>query len=467
MIEQHQSLSHQGHTDRWLWAIWISVIIGFAVVPVSVHLRYGGASDRNKDYDTWYMVGQQVLAGEEIYPLAESPRFNFMYPPVSACLIAPLTIAGKLPFILILEAANAVSWIFCVYAGVYLATGKAWGRPVIIYLVPTLATTAYVYDTFQLGQPNLMLLALLLAAFLCLRAGRQFGAGTLIALATAVKAFPVMLAVYLLWRRQYRALTGFLVAMAFLLICLPAPFRGFHRNVADLGTWTNAMVLSYDRGTIAQRPGQSYRWKNSSLIATANRLLRPIPADRKLTIHPQPYVPGNPNAGYRLIYANIANLDFRVVNFVILGAALAICLGFVAVMPAAKSRTPRTDAIEYAMLLVMMIMFSPISWFYYGVWLMYPLTVVMWYLHDSTNSRNQLRFALGGLIACLGLLNFVPPWDWYRSVRAIGTPFFGYLLMLLLLGWFLYQERRKSIAAADPLATNDETAPPAILPHAA
>ncbi len=313
------------------------------------------------------------------------------------------------------------------------------------YLVPTLGTTAYVYDTFQLGQPNLMLLALLLGAFICLRNGRQSAAGGLVALATAVKAFPVMLVVYFLWRRQSRAVTAFFVTLAVLLLVLPTPFRGFERNVADLGTWSSGMLFSYDQGTIGQRPGQSYRWKNASLIATCHRMLRHVPADRVAFIHPPPRIASDPNAGYQMLYTNLVDLDFQSVNFVILSVALLVCLGFVTLMPREKQRTRQTDTIEYAIVLVMMLVFSPISWFYYGVWLMLPLAVVVGFLHDKGYSSRQRNTALAGLVLCLVMFNFVPPWDWYRSVRAIGTPFFGYMILLAMQGWFLHLERLRAV----------------------
>jgi hypothetical protein len=49
----------------------------------------------------------------------------------------------------------------------------------------------YVWSSYHLGQPNLVLLALMLGAFVALRAKREVLAGGLIAVAAAIKAFPV------------------------------------------------------------------------------------------------------------------------------------------------------------------------------------------------------------------------------------------------------------------------------------
>src|SRR5205823_3130621 len=137
----------------------------------------------------------------------------------------------------------------------------------------------YVWDIYLLGQPNIVLLACLLGCFACLRNKREWGAGALVAFAAACKAFPIMALGYLIYRRHWKATFSTLVCLALFLLVVPAPVRGFHRNLEDLSTWTQGMLLKYDAGTIAQRPDLSFRWKNQSLIATANRMLRPVPAD--------------------------------------------------------------------------------------------------------------------------------------------------------------------------------------------
>jgi hypothetical protein len=45
-------------------------------------------------------------------------------------------------------------------------------------------------------------------------------------------------------------------------------------------------------------------------------------------------------------------------------------------------RTSETDAIELAMLLVLITILSPISWLYYGVWLLYPFAIVAQFIES-------------------------------------------------------------------------------------
>ena len=54
-------------------------------------------SGKTKDYPLWFWAGQQVLQGGEFYPGSPSDYFDFIYPPISAVLLAIPAWFGKLP----------------------------------------------------------------------------------------------------------------------------------------------------------------------------------------------------------------------------------------------------------------------------------------------------------------------------------------------------------------------------------
>lgn len=92
------------------------------------------------------------------------------------------------------------------------------------------------------------------------------------------------------------------------------------------------------------------------------------------------------------------------------------------------------------MLLIMITVCSPISWFYYGVWLLFPfLLIVQEYQRAAAGSRDRLLMTLWTGAAVV-LLLFFPDWSWFRSIRAVGTPFFGYVLLFAELAWMLRRE---------------------------
>ena len=45
-------------------------------------------SGKTKDYPLWFWAGQQVLQGRDLYPANPNATFEFIYPPLSAVLLA-------------------------------------------------------------------------------------------------------------------------------------------------------------------------------------------------------------------------------------------------------------------------------------------------------------------------------------------------------------------------------------------
>ena len=129
---------------------------------------------------------------------------------------------------------------------------------------------------FDLGQPNLVLLAMMLYGFWSLRHQRSWLAGFMFALATAIKVFPVAVLPYLLWRRKWAAFVSMIAFTGILLYVVPAPIRGFEHNAAELAIWYQGMVGTSSEKGFGQRDEQNWSWINQSLIAVTHRLVRPI-----------------------------------------------------------------------------------------------------------------------------------------------------------------------------------------------
>jgi Glycosyltransferase family 87 len=399
----------------WLLFGLAATIIGFSVAP----LLNDSLNRGNKDYSLWYYVGRAVSQGSEIYP-KDGQVFPFMYPPSAAAMLAIASQVGPRPFVLLLVALNTVAWVAAIVLSVYLTTGKwGWQRPVL-YLVPSLAVVVYVHDAYLLGQPNLGLLACMLGAFACLNFRKQGAAGALVALAAAVKAFPFLAIGYLVYRRFWKATAAMLVVLTLAMIALPMPFRGIQGAFEDAGTWTQGMVLRYDEGSIAQRPERGFGHKNQSLMALANRLLRAIPAD------------GEARDGWQV---NVASLSFATVNKIILMSAVVLGGLYVGLMPRKANRNQVSSAIEYALLILLILMFSPLSFNYSFVWLLYPLTLAL-HLGLEAPARSACRRVLIGSVAgSIGLLGLSLVES--RTAAGYGNSFFAAFALLVALGWRL------------------------------
>ncbi|OWK45154.1 glycosyltransferase family 87 protein [Fimbriiglobus ruber] len=327
----------------------------------------------SKDYPLWYERGGYVLDGLPLYPTKPDNPFPFLYPPFAALLLAIPSSLGPYGCVLFLVVVNILSWTACVWLASRLAAGDG-PVDVTTVLVPSTLWALFVYDMFHVGQPNLMLLGLVLGGLACLRSGREIAGGALFATAAAIKAFPVVIICYLLWRRYWTAAASMLVGTVVLLVLVPAPFRGFERNLDELQLWASRMIPRTDAEGLGQRAAQAQAWKNQSLFSVGHRFLRPVDADGDAVREKLPdgtYAPHTP------LYVNFLDLSPTAAGVVIMFVAAAIGLGFILIMPAYHRRTPTSDSAEWGVLITLMVLASPIAYYYYFVWLLYPVTVLV------------------------------------------------------------------------------------------
>jgi len=410
---------------RTLAILFVAANLILVALPLVPQLFLHG---KGKDYPLWYGVGRQVLTGGGLYH-DTGHGFGFLYPPFAALLLAPFALFGPAFSILCICLVNVASW----WAAAKLSDRLAGvpGRKVWwVVALPSVISLPFIWDMYDLGQPNLMLLAIMLAGLVLLAARRQWPAGAMFAAAAALKAFPVAIFPYLVWRRRWKAAASMAIFTAVFLLVLPAPFRGFTRNLAEVKTWSSAMVLSANENGFGQRPEQNWGWKNNSLIAMVHRYSRPINAEAE---HPE----------YRPIYVNALNLSYDQANLVLAAVAGLIGLGFVALLPAERRRTPASDAAEYALLIALMTIASPLARAYYFVWLLFPFTVLV-YRAALDPDRHVRRWSAGLLLASLALftigVSIGPP----HILQALGNMFWATAIIIGALAWLM----RRSMAPA-------------------
>jgi glycosyl transferase family 87 len=390
----------------------------FSVLPLLRYLR----GHTIFDYELWYATGKHVLAGDEIY-FFRAGKYDFMYPPPCAFFLAGASLLGQGGLILLLVAINSAAWFCSAKLSAILTMGNKSAANLWLYLVPSLLVIVYIWSSYHLGQPNLVLFALTVGAFVALRAEREIVAGGLIAVAAAIKAFPVLAIIYLVYRRYWKAAISVVATLVFLLLILPAPFRGLERAWHDLEKWSAGM-LKYSEATVGQRPMRSYTWKNQSLIGVSNRLLRRVDADAASGAH-QP------------VYVNFADLSFRVVNAIIISVALSLGVLFIAVMPQRGMRTPETDAIEFGLLLLVMLMVTPLSFGYFYSWLMLPFAVI-----TQRVLAGKSLAVLWWSLPALALLALGIPFP--HGAQLYGNTFFATLLLFVGLSIQLLQFKQQT-----------------------
>jgi hypothetical protein len=389
---------------------------------------------KTKDYGLWYWAGQQVLHGGALYPDNIREYFEFIYPPLPAILLAIPSWFGKITLYTVLSILNVVAWW---YTGMFsnAMTGSDRRPGPWLEALPALVTVTFVFDMFDLGQPNLVLLAMMLYGFWSLQRQHAWLAGFMFALATAIKVFPIAVLPYLVWRRQWAAAVSMLAFIGILLYVVPAPIRGFERNAAELRTWYQGMVGASSEKGFGQRDEQNWSWVNQSIIAVTHRLVRPINYNQE-----------DPNKPPRTM--NIIDVDYKTANWIVLAVSALIGLGFLAVMPPQRRRTARSDAEELGILFCLMTVASPLARQYYFMWLFFPMTVLM---HRAAfDVRPNVRLGTWLALGAAGILMLLAlPW-FPNVIQAWGNNLIATAILAGSLAWHI---RHPPVAAGPEAAT--------------
>jgi hypothetical protein len=376
---------------------------------------------KTKDYPLWFWAGQQVLKGGDLYPSDPKAYFDFLYPPLSAILLAIPSYFGKIPLYFCLSVLSSVAWWIAAQLSNEM-TGSGRDPQPWLAALPAIVTISFVFDMFDLGQPNLILLAMMLLGFRLLQHGRPWASGSMFALATALKAFPIAVFPYLLWRRQWASAAGMVVFLGIFLFLVPAPVRGFQHNLAELKNWYQGMVGSSSEQGFGQRDEQNWSWVNQSIIAVTHRLTRPVNYNQ----NDPATVPA---------YMNLVDLDFKTANWVVIGVSIAIGLGFIAVMPPGSRRTPRSDAEELGILFCLIMVASPLARQYYFMWLLFPLTVLM---HRAAyDPRAAVRIGTWTVLAIAGFLLGLSLPVFPHDLQAFGNNLWATAVIVGGLAWHI------------------------------
>ena len=238
-----------------------AVLVGAAVVIYVLVLSQGIL--HQQDFGVYLAAARDILHGQPLYaaflhhPFPDATlRPAYIYPPIFALLVAPL---GVLP-----DGVAAVVWMAIEQASLAVAIVVAvrWLRPtrwaVAALLVATLSFYPLWVDVVQ-GQTNLLVLLLVTVGMVGMLRGRAaFGAA--IGVAAALKLTPLILVVWLLLDRRFRAAA--FVLGGFAILTLAGALLRFQDTVAYFGQ----VLPALESGTAF--------YANQSLAGLLERTLR-------------------------------------------------------------------------------------------------------------------------------------------------------------------------------------------------
>jgi hypothetical protein len=303
------------------------------------------------DFVHYIEAGARVLHGRDIYEGAAPDTVN-TWPPLFAVVCVPFALLASVSVYLARGVWLAVNAVL-VYAMLKMTVELVYRRPLTLssrdgisvaslaFLGPLVLASRFLLGNFDRLQINLFILFCCLAGCRWLVRGRPALGGGIIGIAAAIKVLPVFFVPYFFCKRWWRALVA-TIASGLLATAAPIVVWG------PVQWWRNVRFwLRLAAGGWPVRKG------NQSLYAMIDRLyshgaLYWTPAAKRFKASDDPVVAA-------LVYGTLA--------VVALLFALAARRG---------GRTPRSPAavVELAIVLAICVLFSPLAWKHYFVFLM-------------------------------------------------------------------------------------------------
>jgi hypothetical protein len=334
-------------------------ILGLLLLP-GLFLKYAHSNLEINDFSVYHTAARAVLAGADLYALEGPTGRPFVYPPGFAVLLLPL---GALPF-----SAAAVLWsalsLAAVLASVWLCLdllGLSRGPRAWIAGALVLACSGRMLDSeLGNGQANhWVLLGAALCAWLLARGQAALG-GAALALAIVAKATPLLLALYLAARRQWRACAGVVAGIALAGVLLPALTMGPRAALAANLAWARRVAAPLAPGATlsalpyAEHPGRAH---GVSLRALVHRHLTWTQA---ASHHHEP------------VFVNFVAWSPRAAERVYHGLALLALLASALALGAQPPRDRARWLLEVSIVAATMVLIAPLSRKAHFVVLMLP-----------------------------------------------------------------------------------------------
>lgn len=209
------------------------------------------------DYTVYTAAGQALLDHKDIY-LAENARgWRYVYPPPFAILLAPLArmplaLGALLWTVLTLAAIGACA----IMSAALLGNTPLRRKPHLLYGLPLLCVASLLISGILRSQASPFMYFFMIAAFYFHLKNRPAAAGFSLACAALLKVFPLVLIVYFIARRQWRAVLATAATLALLGIALPSLYWGWQFNLDQIARWIDvvshpAVMDNADRAQLA------------------------------------------------------------------------------------------------------------------------------------------------------------------------------------------------------------------------
>ena len=419
--------------SRWelrglIVAALVMALFGAVVVHRGAFLKV-----RHTDLGVFLRAAWAVRSGNDLYAITDDKGLPYNYPPLLAILLTPfadppagIAMSGTIPFglkvglwyflsLAILAAAvhllaNALTdTVPTVAQKVGPAYSRWWWG---LRVLPVLACLPAIGQGLELGQVNVLWLALTCGIGIALLRGQSLRAGLWLAGAVCLKVLPIFLVLYPLWRRDLRCLGGLLLGLIVGLGVVPVATLGPTRALDCTRTWIDVLLMP------AFGMGQDHS-RDKDLLGitkTNNQAVMPV-LHKTLNLHlDRLQIPTQVAPGVRLAHW-------------LIGAGLTI-----ATLLASGWRRPHAPLVNLLLLGLLninMLLLSPAGHNHYLLLLALPaigLLAAGWG-HDYPS---HLSIGMPVFLAINPLISVLPMFENLRIVHDLGLAMYCAILLWLL-----------------------------------
>ncbi|MDD5504147.1 MAG: glycosyltransferase family 87 protein [Candidatus Omnitrophica bacterium] len=340
-------------------AVYIAV---FALISLILLCQYQVRAPKRgfSDYRVYYDAGKDMLEGRSIYEYNADEITPFKYAPVFAVFMAPISVFSKPVSAGIFFTLNML-WLFLIFEisrRMIFFEKMASGRQYLVFAAVFLISFRSILHCLHSGQVGILIVFLVLYGLFLIGRGRDIAAGFLIGFAVMIKYMPFVFVLYFLAKKKIKAACAVIAAMAFYAF-LPSVITGFKANITLLGQWLPHITsTSLDGGSFLDI-------KNHSLWTITRRLA---------------------GAGNEMP-ALIATVVIFILTFYLI----------LKPSPKDKQNNGKTlfiQSVDYAMLFIIMVLFNPNAWLHNFAAMVFPLTVVFYYLLKGGFKERGVLFLL-------------------------------------------------------------------------
>jgi len=231
--------------------LW-SVAVG-ALVPI-YFLGVADTSYLAWDFRAYYAAADAAVAGEQFVGADPGlPGVRYVYPPVAVTMFLPHALVGdwRVAF-LVQTAVNLAAALALAALVVRVVETRRGPLPAVdrALIAAFCVASAPMVAVLGQGQVDALVALALAAVFVAVERGRHRVAGGLVAAVALVKVFPVVLGLWLAWRRAWRALATAAVT-GIVGLALGAACFGPHSYVQYLAVLAERSRLAAFGGTVS------------------------------------------------------------------------------------------------------------------------------------------------------------------------------------------------------------------------